>query len=57
MHYDLTHALVVGVLILLVLEGLNRSNILDGMSKGRVFMTRFVSVFIVVLALNLIWPV
>ncbi|GAA5068128.1 hypothetical protein N0B44_02155 [Roseibacterium beibuensis] len=58
MTFDIAHALVTGVLILLTIVGMEQAGLYVPHKKGgpRFSWPLFLAIFVVVLIFNLIWP-
>ncbi|SNT41070.1 hypothetical protein [Tropicimonas sediminicola] len=56
MTFDIPHMVVTGILIFVVLWGLNQIGSFEKMSRGRKTFIRFGALFVVLLLLNLVWP-
>ena len=56
MSPDLAHAIVAGLIIGLLVLGVDHSGVLDGKSKGQRFLLVFAIGFVLMLILNVLWP-
>ena len=58
MHFDLAHALVAGVLILVVMFGMHKAGLYVPHKEGgpRWSWPLFFGIFVAVFILNLVWP-
>lgn len=56
MKFDIPHMVATAILIFVVLWVVNQTNLFSNLSKGRKTLVQFVILFIVLFALNLVWP-
>ena len=57
MHFDLAHAAIVVVALIVTNPALKASGIVDDESDNRFSWKRFLAYFVVIFVVNLIWPI
>jgi hypothetical protein len=57
MHFDLAHAAIVVVALIVTNLALKASGIVDDESDNRFSWKRFLAYFVVIFVVNLIWPI
>lgn len=57
MHFDLAHAAIIVIALLLTNLALNASGVVGKEDEKRWNWKRFLAYFVVVFAINLLWPI
>lgn len=56
MTFDFPHMIATAVVIFIAIWAVNNLSAFDGMTKGRRALIQAAIIFVVILALNLVWP-
>lgn len=56
MTFDIPHMIATAIIIFVVIWGLGQMQAFENMAKGRRMLVTFAVLFVLLMALNIVWP-